>query len=93
MKETERELELKQLMGNLLRKIRIANGINSIGVVTKELKLSQSTLPKIETGENFPNARTLDDLMGVYKTTTEEYKQIKAWRKEILAIRRARRRI
>lgn len=93
MKETERELEIKTLMGNLMRSVRLANGIYSIGAVTKELNFSPSTLPKIESGENFPNARTLDDLLGLYKTTEGEYKQMIAWRDEILAIRKARRRI
>lgn len=91
MKETERELELKTEMGNLLRNIRLANNIHSIGVVTKELNLSKATLPKIESGENFPVSRTLDGLMGIYKTTESEYKRIIEMREEMLAIRKARR--
>lgn len=97
MKETAREKELKKIMGEKLKKIRLDNGITSIGMVTRELGFSKSALPKIESGVNFPSSRTLNLLIGSkmgisgrYKTTPTEYKELRELQNEMKTIRKLR---
>ena len=83
----EREKTIKKRMGDLLVKIRKANGIESSFNVTRELDQSSATLRNIEKGLSFPTKKTLKELMSLYIMTIPEKEEILRLKNEMTKIR------
>ncbi len=84
----KQQQDIQNEMSELLKKIRIDNGIKNTFIITRELGLSTATLIKIENGVNFPTSRTLALLMKKYVITPQEKETLLELKKRMLSVRR-----
>lgn len=64
-------MSIKKELGKKIKRIRVANGYTQ-EQLSEMIDISQRALSKIEIGENFVTAETLDKLLSALDVTSEE---------------------